>query len=77
MPPLRKPAVWLNKRAVNVLELPLPHQFSSTAHGWEVEFSGTGVIVARFTHGGQQQIDTASGDRLLGAGEELYFVPKQ
>lgn len=75
MPPARS-AVWLNKRALDSLELPVPHSFNATSQGWEIAFSASGAIVATFTHGGQQRINTSAGDKLTSAGEDLYFVPK-
>ncbi len=75
MPP-SKPAVWLNKRAVATLELPLPHTFSANSQGWEVAFASTGTMVARFVHGGEQRFDIVSGDRVIGSGGEIYFSPK-
>ncbi len=76
MPPPSKPAVWLNKRAITLLELPLPHGFTSDPRGWQAEFSTTGTIVARFVHGGEHRIDVASGDKLIASGEELYLARK-
>lgn len=73
--PRNVPAVWLNKRAVTLLELPLPHSFTSTSQGWEVEFSATGTVVAKFVHGGEHRINVLSGDKLIASGEELYFTP--
>ena len=75
MPP-RGPAIWFNKRALTLLELPLPHSFTPNSQGWEVEFSTTGRLVARSVHGGEHRIDVVSGDKLIGSGEELYFAPK-
>lgn len=66
-------AVWFNKRAVSTLELPLPHSFTSHPHGWQIEFSTAGRIVARLREAGVQNIDVVAGDKLVSSAEELYL----
>ena len=66
-------AIWFNKRAIALLELPLPHAFSSHPHGWQVEFGAAGRIVAKLSQGGVQNIDVLPGDTLISSAEELYL----
>lgn len=66
-------AIWLNKRAIALLELPLPHTFSSHPHGWQVAFGAGGRIVAKLDQGGIHNIDVLAGDKLISSAEELYL----
>ena len=71
--PKRGSTVWLNKRALAILELPVPHTFTSRADGWDVEFGAVGRLVVKPIHGGPENVDVEPGDRLIASGEELYL----
>ncbi|HEX2050538.1 MAG TPA: hypothetical protein VHJ34_07885 [Actinomycetota bacterium] len=71
--PRATPVVWINKRSVTMLELP-PHTFAIRDYGWEASFSSAGTMTARFTHGGENRIDVAVGDRLVSSGDEMYLT---
>jgi hypothetical protein len=68
--------IWLNKRAVAVLELPFPHTLRPRADGWEVEFSVAGRLVAKLVQGADYAYDVHVGDKLVASREEMYLTVK-
>lgn len=66
--------VWLNKRAVSVIEMSLAHTFRPTPEGWEIEASAAGTLVVRLVHGGEQRFELQPGDTLRASGEEMYLI---
>jgi hypothetical protein len=66
--------IWLNKRALRLLELPFRHDFRSLNDGWEVDVLEGGKVMARFLDGDSQGFDVEPGDALLSSREEMYLA---
>lgn len=66
--------IWLNKRALRLVEFPLRHELQSTDNGWEVRILASGRITARYLDGGTQNFDVVSGDTLLAVNEDMYLA---
>ena len=56
-----------------MLDLPLPHVFSSEPAGWRVTFSAAGTMNVRLVQGGEQHVSVGTGDVLIASGEEFYL----
>jgi hypothetical protein len=76
MPAPQTSGVWLNKRAIAMIEFSFTHLFRPTQDGWEVEASSAGTLILRLAHGGEQRIDIRGGNVLRASGEELYLTLK-
>jgi hypothetical protein len=66
-------AILFNKRSLNILELPFPHEFAAHNDGWRVNVLEDGRLRARFSHGGQEQFEVRRGDSLESSGEDIYL----
>ncbi|HEX2079634.1 MAG TPA: hypothetical protein VHG08_18045 [Longimicrobium sp.] len=67
-------AIWLNKYALALLEMPFRHTLRPREAGWEIEVLESGRLQARFTDGFQEHYDVEPGDTLFASGEEIYVT---
>lgn len=63
--------IWLNKRELEALDIPIRHQLTAQNNGWRLEFLVAGRVVARH-RSGTRQIDVEAGDSVVSSGDDLY-----
>ncbi len=66
-------AILLNKRSLNVLELPFQHEFAAHNDGWRVNVLVDGRLTAKFSQGGLTHYEVRQGDSLQSSGEDIYL----
>ena len=65
--------LWLNKRELQALEIPLRHEITPQNTGWRLEFMEAGKVTARHTQG-TRGIDVQPGDFLISSGDDMYVA---
>jgi hypothetical protein len=65
--------LWLNKRELQALEIPLRHEITPQNTGWRLEFMEAGKVTARHTQG-TRGIDVQPGDFLISSGDDMYLA---
>lgn len=66
-------AIYLNKRAVARLDLPLAHTLAAHNDGWRMDFAEAGRLRLTMREGHNDFVDVTPGDYLLCTGEDLYL----
>ena len=66
-------AIYLNKRAVSRIDIPVPHAMSAYSDGWRIEFGAPGRLRLLMSEGHNDNLDVAAGDYLLSSGEDFYL----
>src|SRR3712207_502907 len=67
-------AIWINKRALDLMEMPFRHNLTARDAGWQIEVLEPGRLTARFQTGGMDHYDLEKGDTIFSSGEELYLT---
>jgi hypothetical protein len=65
--------IWLNKRRMLALEIPLRHTISPQHNGWRLDLLEPGKLIVRNTEG-MQRIDVDEGDYVISTGDDLYLA---
>lgn len=65
--------IWLNKRELVALEVPLRHEIKPQNNGWRLDFLEAGKVTARHTEGARG-IDVEHGDFVVSSGDDLYVA---
>ncbi|MFF5973996.1 hypothetical protein ACFY7C_20950 [Streptomyces sp. NPDC012769] len=65
-------AIYLNRRTVKRLDIPVPHTMGTHNDGWRLDFTGTGKLKLIALEGHNDFIDVKVGDFLLASGEDLF-----
>src|SRR4051794_23100491 len=65
--------LWLNKRELQALEIPLRHEITPQNTGWRLEFMEAGKVTARHTQG-SRGIDVQPGDFMISSGDDMYVA---
>jgi len=63
--------MWINKRTVEVLEIPFRHRLVAQPGGWRLEALEAGKLVARFGNR-PERMDLDQGDYVLSSGDDFY-----
>ena len=66
-------AIYLNKRAVSRIDIPVPHVMAAYSDGFRIDFGGAGRLRLIMAEGHNDNLDVAGGDYLLASGEDLYL----
>lgn len=65
--------LWLNKRELQAIEIPLRHEITPQNTGWRLEFKEAGKVTARHTQG-TRGIDVQPGDFMISSGDDMYLA---
>lgn len=65
--------VYLNKRAVSRIDIPVEHTMTAHNDGWRIDFGSAGRLRLLMSEGHNDNLDVAAGDFLLSGGEDLYL----
>ena len=65
--------MWLNKRSMSHLEVPIRHRLSAQQGGWRMHFGEAGRITAH-TSNGPIAIDVDESDYLISSGDDFYVA---
>ncbi|MFI8822792.1 hypothetical protein [Streptomyces sp. NPDC053431] len=66
-------AVYMNRRSVMRIDIPMAHTMTPHNNGWRITFDAAGRLRAVMNEGHNDFIDVKAGDFLLSSGEDFFI----